>query len=90
MDCYIAKSRKNLLALNVFELPKDFLLRYLKATSNDQEADNIGENFEDFAKGLSWSLIEEKIREKFDIEVTADEITDGFKQDISAYFPRRN
>ena len=58
-----------LLAKHTFELPDEFLRRWLKATNEKLTDEELAEGYDDFAKNLKWTLIENKIIKDNSIEM---------------------
>ncbi|RZL69626.1 MAG: trigger factor, partial [Pedobacter sp.] len=52
---------EQLLTKHSFELPDEFLRRWLKATNEKLTDEELAEGYDDFAKNLKWTLIENKI-----------------------------
>ncbi|WP_235297216.1 trigger factor [Portibacter marinus] len=76
----------HLMEANEIDLPEDFLKRWIKM-SNEKATDEIIEDeFEAFSQNLRWNLIKSKLEEKYDIQVLPEDIREGFKRRISAYF----
>jgi trigger factor len=57
-----------------FELPDDFLKRWLKATNEKLTAEELAGGYNDFAKNLKWTLIENKIISDNKIEVKYEDV----------------
>lgn len=75
----------DLLEKNTMELPETFLKRWLK-TANQMDDAAVEKEFDNFAKNLQWSMIRSKMVEKFGIEITEEEVLEGFKERIRGYF----
>lgn len=62
------------------KLPNEFLKRWIVA-SNEKPitAEQIEEEYEDYAKGLKWQLIENKIIQKNEVKVTPEEVVEHTK-----------
>jgi trigger factor len=52
-----------------FELPDEFLKRWLKATNEKLTAEELAGGYKDFAQNLKWTLIENKIIKGNNIEI---------------------
>ena len=74
-----------ILEKNPLELPDAFLKRWLKASDDSLTEDKIEGDFEAFAKNIQWSLLQNKIAEDFNLDVTEDELKEGFKRRILRY-----
>lgn len=74
-----------------FELPTAFLKRWIMAV-NDKPvtAEQIESEFENYSKGLKWQLIENKIIQDNDIQVSNDEIINHIKELINEQFAKYN
>jgi len=57
-----------------FELPDEFLKRWLKATNEKLSAEELAGGYNDFAKNLKWTLIENKIIKENKIEIQYEEV----------------
>lgn len=75
-----------LMELNQLDLPDAFLMRWLK-TSNEKVAPELIErDYPAFAKNLQWTLIRNKLVKQFDVQVSEEEIMEGFKNRVRSYF----
>lgn len=57
-----------------FELPDEFLKRWLKATNEKLSDEELQGGYSDFAKNLKWTLIENKIIRDNNIEIQYEEV----------------
>ena len=57
-----------------FELPDEFLKRWLTATNEKLTPEELAGGYGDFAKNLKWTLIENKIIKENNIDVNYDEV----------------
>tara|TARA_B100000287_G_scaffold343944_1_gene331005 strand:+ start:574 stop:1938 length:1365 start_codon:yes stop_codon:yes gene_type:complete len=65
-------------------MPDDFLKRWLLQTSEQPITEDILEKeYDMYAKGLQWQLIENKILQEYKINVSKDDVLDHAKQLIS-------
>ncbi|MEL6866728.1 MAG: trigger factor [Bacteroidota bacterium] len=78
--------QERLIEENVLDLPEAFLKRWLQMTNENIDLEQIEKEFDDFAKGLRWSLVRGKLVKQFDIQVEEEEIVEGFKDRIRGYF----
>ena len=69
-----------------FELPDEFLKRWLKATNEKLTDEELTGGYEDFAKNLKWTLIENKIIKDNKIEIKYEEVFAAAKQRLDAQF----
>ena len=69
-----------------FELPDDFLKRWLKATNEKLSDQELQEGYNDFAKNLKWTLIENKIVKDHNIEIKYEDVFQTAKQRLDAQF----
>lgn len=68
-------------------LPDDFLKRWLKAASEQPLTDDqIASEYDAYAKGLRWSLIENKIIKENDVKVEQDEVVAYTKELLKMQF----
>ncbi len=69
-----------------FELPDEFLKRWLKATNEKLSDQELEEGYNDFAKNLKWTLIENKIVKDHNIEIKYEDVFQTAKQRLDAQF----
>lgn len=74
-----------------FDLPKDFLKRWIMAVNEKPvTAEQVENEFDGYAKGLKWQLIENKIIKENNIQVTKEEILAHTKELIVEQFSKFN
>jgi trigger factor len=69
-----------------FELPDDFLKRWLKATNEKLTQEELEGGYKDFAQNLKWTLIENKILKDNNIEIKYEEVFAAAKQSLDMQF----
>jgi trigger factor len=69
-----------------FELPDEFLKRWLKATNEKLSDDELQGGYHDFAQNLKWTLIENKIMKENNIDIKYDEVFALAKQRLAQQF----
>jgi trigger factor len=69
-----------------FELPDEFLKRWLKATNEKISEDELEGGYSDFAKNLKWTLIGNKIIKDNDIKIEYSDVFETAKQRLDAQF----
>jgi trigger factor len=69
-----------------FQLPDEFLKRWLKATNEKLSEEELTGGYEDFAKNLKWTLLENKIIKDNQIEIKYEEVFAAAKQRLEAQF----
>jgi trigger factor len=69
-----------------FELPDEFLKRWLKATNEKLSEEELQGGYADFAKNLKWTLIGNKIIRDNNIQIQYEDVLDLAKQRIDAQF----
>jgi trigger factor len=69
-----------------FDLPDEFLKRWLKATNEKLTDEELTGGYEDFAKNLKWTLIENKIIKDNKIEIKYEEVFAAARQRLDAQF----
>ncbi len=69
-----------------FELPDEFLKRWLKATNEKLTAEELAGGYSDFAKNLKWTLIENKIIKENNIEIKYEEVFELAKLRLEQQF----
>jgi trigger factor len=74
-----------------FDLPKDFLKRWIIAVNEKPvTTEQVEAEFDGYAKGLKWQLIENKIIKENNIAVTKEEVVDHTKELILEQFGKFN
>ena len=69
-----------------FNLPDEFLKRWLRATNEKLSEDELQGGYNDFAKNLKWTLIENKIMRENNIDIKYDEVFALAKQRLAQQF----
>ncbi|MFA6085945.1 trigger factor [Mucilaginibacter sp.] len=69
-----------------FNLPDDFLKRWLKATNEKLTAEELEGGYADFAKNLKWTLIENKLIKEANIDIKYDEVFAYAKASLDQQF----
>ncbi|RZJ64823.1 MAG: trigger factor, partial [Flavobacterium sp.] len=75
-----------LLEKHSFDLPDEFLRRWLKATNEKLTDEELAEGYDDFAKNLKWTLIENKIIKDNSIEIKYEDVVAAAKAKLDAQF----
>ncbi|RZK82409.1 MAG: trigger factor [Pedobacter sp.] len=68
------------------ELPDEFLRKWLKATNEKLTDEELAEGYNDFARNLKWTLIENKIIKDNSIEIKYEDVFETAKQRLDAQF----
>ncbi|MBK7938398.1 MAG: hypothetical protein IPJ82_15545 [Lewinellaceae bacterium] len=76
-----------LMEQNPVELPEKFLKRWLRATNETQiDEAQIDRDYPAFAENLRWSLLRDKIKELFALEVTDEDVRNAYAARVRNYF----
>lgn len=75
-----------LLALNEVKLPEPFLKRWLLASNEDLNEEQLEREYPEFEKNLIWTLIERKVKERYELKVEIDEVKGVLRNQIRQYF----
>lgn len=67
-------------------LPDDFLKRWLKATNEKLSDEELEQGYEDFARNLRWTLIENKIIKDNKLEIKYEEVFAAAKIRLDSQF----
>jgi trigger factor len=67
-------ARENLIQAIPFNLPEDFLKRWLKETNHELTDEQLEKDFPGFSKDLRWQLIKNSIIKEHDLKVEEEEI----------------
>lgn len=68
------------------DLPDEFLRKWLKATNEKLTEEELAEGYDDFAKNLKWTLIENKLIKDNNIEIKYEDVFQTAKQRLDAQF----
>jgi trigger factor len=77
---------ENLLDIHDFELPDEFLKRWLLSSNENATAEDIEKDYDAFVKNLKWTLIKQKIAKQEEIEITPEDIKAGLRKKIERQF----
>jgi trigger factor len=69
-----------------FDLPDEFLKRWLKATNEKLSEEELTGGYKDFAQNLKWTLLENKIIKDNKIEIKYEEVFAAAKQRLDQQF----
>ncbi len=69
-----------------FDLPDEFLKRWLKVTNEKLTDEELIGGYKDFAQNLKWTLLENKIIKDNKIEIKYEEVFTAAKQRLEAQF----
>jgi trigger factor len=69
-----------------FELPDDFLKRWLKASNEKLTAEELAGGYKDFAQNLKWTLIENKIVKDNNIDINYEDVFELAKERLGQQF----
>lgn len=76
-----------LMALNAVELPETFLKRWLKVTNEGKLGeDQIEREYPAFSENLRWTMLRDKIKEQFSLEVTDEDLYQEYVKRVRNYF----
>ncbi len=67
-------------------LPDEFLKRWILATNKEATEDQLSKEYDQYALGLKWQLIENKIIREHDIKVESDEVLQRTKELLSSQY----
>jgi len=78
--------QEQLIEKNKIDLPEKFLRKLIKNNNAEVKDEDIDKDFEKIKDNLRWNLITNKIQEKAKLEVSEEELLEGFKNQIRQYF----
>ena len=82
-----ADIRSQLMAQATFELPNEFLKKWLKKTSEKELTDEVLEKeYPAFQEDIKWQLVKEKFIKENDLKITEEEVNDLATQVAMAQF----
>lgn len=77
---------EHLVSNTIFDLPDDFLKRWLVSQNEGKvQADDIEQNYTNYARGIRWQLIEGKVIRENNIAITNEQVVDSLTEDFLAY-----
>ena len=75
----------------IFELPDDFIKRYVLMTQKEMTAEKLEEQYAEMVKAFKWQLIEHEFSMENDLAVTQEDIKDYIREFFMAnYFSQFN
>lgn len=74
-----------LVANNQFELPKTFLEKWIKESQGVDVAEKQA-TYNHFVKMIRWSLIREKLADKYEVDVTYEDVRESTRMEVLRYF----
>ncbi len=69
-----------------FDLPDEFLKRWLKVTNDKLTDEELASGYHDFAQNLKWTLLENRIIKDNKIEIKYEDVFAAAKQRLEAQF----
>lgn len=73
------------------EFPESFLKRWLEIGGEKQKSkEQVEEEYPKFKDQLKWTLISDKVIKDNNLQVSAEELRDSMKEEISRYFGQMN
>lgn len=86
---FLHKAMESITKNTKFDIPVEFLKRWLVETSEDKlDAKSVEENFSKYENGIRWQLIEGELSKTYKLDVTNDEIKNYYKTELfPSYFP---
>lgn len=86
---FLNKVSEDLVKNVKFDLPEEFLKRWLLATSQSEKArEDIEEKFNKYLDGIRWQILETKIAEANNIKIKDEDILNYYKTELlPSYFP---
>ena len=75
-----------LVAETKVELPETFLKKWLKLTNEELTDEEIDKDFPGFLDNMRWTLIKSELAEKFEIEVSPEDIREAMTAKVRNYF----
>ncbi len=79
--------QRRLLELNRFDLPERFLRRWLLVNNRDTlTVESLENEFPAFAENLRWSLLRDRLKHQFGVEVSPEEIRGEYERRVRNYF----
>ena len=76
---------ENILEKTQFELPQDFLKKWLIQAENKTE-DEVNTFFDAFINDMRMTLINDKLAAEFDVNVDINDVKEKFREQVKSYF----
>lgn len=77
--------QKDLMEKNKPALPNDFLKRWILASNEEATAADVDKDFDTFTENLRWTLVRNRLAERFELRVEEGEIITAFKDRVRGY-----
>ncbi|MEL6388931.1 MAG: trigger factor [Bacteroidota bacterium] len=77
---------ESLIDSNYYDFPDTFLKRWLIATNDKLSEDQVDEEYSDFTKNLTWTLIKQKLAKEYEINITPEAIRASLVEKFKAQF----
>lgn len=77
--------QEHLLKVNKMEMPDPFLKRWLKAQNPSLTDENVEADYPNFTENLLWTLMRDKLVEKYDIKINAQDIRQRMRNQFMSY-----
>ena len=74
-----------LIAANNFDLPNDFLKRWLITQSEKNTVESINFGFDAFAQNLRWTLVRSKIARSSNVQISDEDLKEFYRIRIRGY-----
>ena len=78
--------QKDLIENTPIVLPVEFLKRWLPSVNESLTTEKVESEFQSYANGIKWELIENKIFSQFEINYTPDELDEAIRGNIRERF----
>ncbi|MBI9036289.1 MAG: trigger factor [Bacteroidales bacterium] len=76
---FTRKAVEKIMEKTEVDMPDEFLKRWLVAANEELTEEKVNAEYESFAKGMKWQLLETQLTKDFEINVTADDVKDYYK-----------
>ena len=70
---------------NSFELPDTFLKKWLVFSDEKNTVEKVEEEYPQYSLGIKWSLIREKLEERFEVTVEEADVREGMAKQVQQY-----
>ncbi|MGE5427551.1 MAG: trigger factor [Methylococcaceae bacterium] len=83
---FAVDARKHFQDTIQFELPKEFLKRWIKATNQKMSDEVIEKEFDSFMEDLKWQLVQDKIVKDNELKITEEDVNKVAKEMAAMQF----
>ncbi len=77
--------QQGLMDHNTPDLPDAFLKRWLLTSNEEASAEDIEKEYDAFAENLRWTLVRNRLADRFEVKITEEEVKGAFASRVANY-----